>query len=119
MLGMSRKPFPSDPLRYHRYHMAMRGEPTFMDGFDAGDREPLSGEINVEPVTRDQLANVCAAISLGATPEEITGYLTDGFPTEVAEMFDRPHEREEMDAHVGVLLAVLQGAVTTPAKAAA
>lgn len=82
-----------------------------MDGFDGGDRELLTGQIDIQPATRERLVQTVAAIILGSTPEEITAALEAGeFVPQVAEMLSRPHERAEMDAHVDLLLGVLQTA---------
>lgn len=87
-----------------------------MDGFDGGDREVLSGQIAIQPATRERLVNAFAAMILGQTPEEITEALENGeFVPQVAEMLSRPHEAEELNAHVDLLLAILQSApVPTP-----
>lgn len=79
-----------------------------MHGFDGGDVVLPAPPIPVQDETRGRMIEVLAAVVTGATPQEITGYLDDGFPGEVVEMLDRPLEREEMSAHVDLLLTVMQ-----------
>lgn len=90
------------------------GDPD-MDGFDPGDCMLPGPQIPVHESTRDRLVRVAAAMVAGATPEEITGMLDEGFPPEVDEALERPGELAEMRAHVDLLLHVMQ----TPAAAAA
>jgi hypothetical protein len=78
-----------------------------MQGFDAGDRELPTPEIQIDDETRGRLVLSLVAIVDGATPEELAGYLEDGFPARVADGLERPDERAEMSAHVDLLLTVL------------
>jgi hypothetical protein len=85
------------------------------DGFPAGDRELPTPPIEVSPDTRERLIQSLTEIVAGSTPEELAGYLDDGFPDSTGEALERPGERDEMGAHVDLLLTVLQ----TPAPATA
>lgn len=85
----------------------------FADDTDATVQRP---PIPIDEHTRDRLVRVMASVGGGATPEEISGYLEDGFPAEVDEQLERPLEREEMSDYVDVFLAALQhGAVQAAA----
>ena len=84
-----------------------------MEGFDAGDRDLPTPPVPVAEETKAAMALTLSAIVHGATPEEIVGYLDDGFPDDVREALDRPGERDEMGAHIDLLLTVMQ----TPALA--
>lgn len=84
-----------------------------MHGFDVGEASLLKPPVEIEDVTRARLVRVMAAVASGATPEEVTGFLEDGFPDEVEEQLGRPLETEEMSAHVDVFLAALQSAPAT------
>jgi hypothetical protein len=86
-----------------------------MDGFEVGEREIPTPAVRIEDVTRDRLMQVIAAIISGHTPEEIAGFLDGKFPAAVERFIDRPHEAEEMSAHVDLMLGVIQSA---PAPAA-
>jgi hypothetical protein len=77
-------------------------------GFVAADRELLTPPVQVDEATRTRLGEVLAAIALGCTPEEVSGFLEDGFPAEVSDLLERPLEADEMGAHVDVLLGVMQ-----------
>jgi hypothetical protein len=75
--------------------------------------EVEEGVLPVPPVrvgddVRARMTSVIAAIVCGSTPEQITGYLQDGFPSLVIEMLERPGEVEEMHGHIDVLLFVQQ-----------
>jgi hypothetical protein len=84
-----------------------------MDGFDAGQQVIPGPAVDVAPEVRARLVEVLAAMVCGKTPEEIAGYLEDGFPGEVGELLERPGERDEMAAHLDVILSVLQSPVET------
>lgn len=83
-----------------------------MNGFEAGDRELPAPPVGVTDETRATMAKVLVAIvggpEGGATPEELAGFLEDGFPGWVVEALERPGEGEEFNAHIDVLLSVLQ-----------
>ena len=79
-----------------------------MQGFDAGDRELPTPPFEVDPATRDRLIHVVASVAMCSTPEEIAGYLEDGFPDEVTVFLKRPGERDALSAHVDLFLTVLQ-----------
>ncbi len=64
--------------------------------------------VPVSPDVQAQLVNVMAAIVHGQRPEEIAAFLTDGFPDWIIEALERPHELNEMNALVDVLLFVQQ-----------
>lgn len=94
----------------------MEGVDDYMNGFDAGDTPTLTPPVPIEAATRERLTQLVAAITLGSTPEEIAGYLDDGFPDEVGLLLARPLEAEEMSAHVDLLLGAMQ---STPLRKAA
>jgi hypothetical protein len=48
-------------------------------------------------------ALVVSAMISGATPEEVAGYLEEGFPAETHEALERPWELAEIRAHVHLL----------------
>lgn len=77
-----------------------------MEGFDAGTRDLPAPPAGVAEETRVRLAEALTAIVAGATPEELAGYVEDGFPEHVAQALSRPGEQEEMLAHVDVLLSI-------------
>lgn len=64
--------------------------------------------VDVSPQTREAMVNVVAAIVHRATPEDIAGHLTDGAPDWIGEALERPHEADEMNAMVDLLLYVMQ-----------
>lgn len=86
-----------------------------MHGFDVGETSVLTPPVDVDLQTRERLIKTMAAATSGATPEEITGWLTDGFPPQIAEQLGRPLEAEEMSAYVDVFLGVMQTAVVEAA----
>ena len=79
-----------------------------MRGFDEPDGVLPAATMAVSEETRGKLVLMVASIVSGATPEEITGYLKNGWPAHVREMLDRPLEAEELGDHVDVLLSTLQ-----------
>lgn len=79
-----------------------------MEGFDAGTRDLPAPPAELAEETRARLALVVAAIVHQRTPEDIAGYLEDGFPEEITAGIERPGERDEMLAHVDVLLSIAQ-----------
>lgn len=85
-----------------------------MNGFEERDGVVPEPPVQIEDDTRDRLVRVILAIINGATPEELVGYLADGFPPEVDEALARPLEAEEISDHVDVVLSTLQ----TPALSA-
>jgi hypothetical protein len=86
-----------------------------MDGFDAGEKVLPTPLVDVGEQTKGRLALVLMAVVHGCTPEEVAGFIDNGFPAEVERTLERPFEREEMAAHVDLLLTVLQ----SPVEAAA
>jgi hypothetical protein len=79
-----------------------------MHGFEPPEAEVQTPPVRVEEVTRDTLIRIVASLIVGATPEEIVGYLDDEFPPDVADMIARPLELDELNAHVDILLGALQ-----------
>jgi hypothetical protein len=79
-----------------------------MHGFEVGDRRVLSPPVRIEDDTRDRLVRVMAAVSQGATPEDVSEWLEAGFPADVEDQIARPYEADELSAHVDVFLAALQ-----------
>lgn len=79
------------------------------EGFEAEDRDLPTPPVGVEDVTRLRLMLTVAAIIGGATPEEVAGYHEgEEFPASVYEALDRPGERDELSAHVDLLLSLVQ-----------
>ena len=66
-------------------------------------------EADIPDAARQQMVRVLAASMNNATPEEIVGYLADGWPEVVAEHLDRLGETEELSAHVDLLVLALRG----------
>lgn len=86
------------------------------EGFDAGRQQLLVPPVHVEDATRDRLVKVIAAVVLGATPEEVAASLESGeWAGEVLDALHRRLDREEFEAHVDVMLAVVQGSVVAKA----
>lgn len=80
-----------------------------MDGFEAGERELPGPQVDVSAETRERLIKVSAALISGWTPEEIAAMLAEPeLPADALLGLDRSGEREEMSAHVDILLSVLQ-----------
>jgi hypothetical protein len=80
-----------------------------VEGFDAGEKTIPAPLVQVADGTRERLIRLLAAVVCGSTPETVAGYLEeDEFPDVVSEMLGRPGEREELGAHVDLLLGVLQ-----------
>lgn len=80
-----------------------------LQGFLLDDERLPSLSDEIAEATLDTLVHVVAAIAAYKTPEDMVRYLRDGFPAEVLAGLERPYEREEMRAHVTVLLSVLEG----------
>ncbi len=85
-----------------------------LHGFEAPDGDVPAPAIRISDDVRERMASVLAAVICFKTPEEIVGYLRDGFPAEVREALEREHELDEIYAHIDVLLCVQQ----SPALAA-
>lgn len=77
-------------------------------GFEAGERELPEPPVPVGDETKERMATALCAIVGGATPEEVADYLDGAFPHEVVEALERAGEREEMYAHVDLLLRIQQ-----------
>lgn len=78
-------------------------------GFDAGERELPEPLVPIADETKERLALALTAIVGGATPEELADYLDEGaFPDEIVGALDRAGEREEMFAHIDLLLRIQQ-----------
>ena len=75
-----------------------------MSEFDAGDRNLPEAPVALPDDTRDQMLQILAGIVCGLTPEEIYDALGDGFPRVVEDMLARQGERDEMRAHLDLLL---------------
>lgn len=78
-----------------------------MQGFDQEGTVPTPPAGGVSQAKRDRLVNVMAAVVGGATPEEITVWLSGEFPAAIVASLDRPLERDEMHAYVDVCLSVI------------
>jgi hypothetical protein len=87
---------------------AMRRSDATMDGFEVDDRPILAPPVPVDDVTKERLATALSAIIAGATPEDLVDYLEQGFPASVTDALERPGERDEMYAHLDLLLGILQ-----------
>lgn len=79
-----------------------------LDGFVALDVAIPSPLVDVGEESRDRLMLAVAAIMLGRTPEDVVGYLEDGFPAAVYVLLSRPHMAAEVRDHVSVLLCAMQ-----------
>jgi hypothetical protein len=79
-----------------------------LHGFEVEDREIPRPIVPVGDEVRDRLRRSVAAMMLHATPEDLAGYLQDGFPARVTDELERPLVREELDAFVDLLLVVQQ-----------
>ena len=79
-----------------------------LDGFEVDAVDLPVPPVPVGAEVRDTLLRMLAAALGGKTPEEIAGYLADGFPESVGLALDRPGERDELDALVDLLLFVQQ-----------
>jgi hypothetical protein len=77
-------------------------------GFETPGRELPTSAAQISAAVRDRMVHVLAAMLCGKTPEEIAGYVQDGFPAAVDELLARPHEADELDGHVDLLLSVQQ-----------
>lgn len=78
-----------------------------MDGFESAGHVAQPA-VDVADATRDRLMHVACAISLGATPEDISEWLADGFPAHIGAFLNLPLQADEMRDHVSVILAALQ-----------
>lgn len=87
--------------------MNATAEPLDLRGFVVSGDVPVP-VTQVGTDTRDRLVGVVAAIMLGQTPEEVAACLRDGFPPAVCELVEGDLERDELDAHVDVLLHALE-----------
>lgn len=87
---------------------AMRRSEAVMEGFEVEDRELPTPLIPVETETKETMALALCAIVHGATPEDLAGYLDGAFPHEVIEALERAGERDEMWAHVDLLVRIQQ-----------
>lgn len=83
-----------------------------MEGFEAGDKALPTPVVDVSDDVRARLVTTLYAIVDGRTPEEIAGYLESGFPQEIDDALNRPGERDEMAAHVALMLSVIQAPVS-------
>jgi len=79
-----------------------------MRGFETPDGVLPTPPVPVSGDVRDKLVHVVACMVSGATPEEITGYLEDGWPESIEDMLGHPLEAEELGDHVDLLLSTLQ-----------
>lgn len=82
-----------------------------MDGFEAGQIEIPVPVVPISDATRVRLITMLAAVQGFATPEEVAVLLADGGGSglEKAErILSQDGLREEMSAHVDLLLTVLQ-----------
>lgn len=85
-----------------------------MQGFEEPDGLVPTPPVEIGDETRATLRRVVASIATGATPEEIAQWSANGWPSRVETALQRPLETEEADAHIDVILGVLQA----PAEAA-
>jgi hypothetical protein len=87
-----------------------------VEGFDAGDVRVPAPPVEVSDEVREKLVQLVTAIAAGRTPEENAELVAGGeTPDVVVEWLERSGEREEIGAHVDLILGVLQA----PAGAAA
>lgn len=86
----------------------MRESTDDMTGFEAGEQTIPTPQVPIADSTRQRLMLTLYAQILGHTPEEIVAFIEDGFPDSVTEGLDRDGERDELSAHVDLLLCVQQ-----------
>lgn len=77
-------------------------------GFMVPPGAPVLLTVDIPDVAREQMVRILAAVVTGGSPEEIAGYLSDGWPPVVVETLDRLGEQEELSAHVDLLVAALR-----------
>lgn len=82
----------------------MTTDDTGLTGFATADVALPVPSAAPSPEALDRMAHHFAAAMLGKTPEEIVGYLQDGWPADVVALLAEPYELAEMHAHVNVLL---------------
>ncbi len=85
--------------------------PVAVLGFAADDIALAVPPVPVGDAVQERLMLVLAAIVSGGTPEEIMGYLADGFPPTVQGLLSEPFAAEEFAAFVDLLLVVQQSPV--------
>ncbi len=85
--------------------------PAAVLGIAADDIALAVPPVPVGDATQERLMLVLAAIVRGATPEQITGFLADGFPASVEGLLSEPFVAEEFAAFVDLLLVVQQSPV--------
>jgi hypothetical protein len=91
--------------------------PAAPDCFETGDRQLPAPQAEVPAATRRRLMLALESIIDGATPEQLAGFLSEGFPPTVTAALERPWESEELSDHVNVLVSALAGELA-PAVAA-
>lgn len=86
-----------------------------LHGFEVRDGLIPRPPIQVSDEIRDRWRHILMAMVDGdqATPEDIAAFLADGFPPAVTEALERPHERDEMDAMIDLLLFAQQSPALT------